>query len=151
MHCKYLPGAFTQRMHYQPHPGRSRGGAGSSTWHNPSKDLFPAKESQSCFKGGPASSKSGVTKSTTASAGPWTERTKSQSRVWRGKRLSPDGHLPLKHPLVPSEVILPFTLNSMLHAMVTGSAVAGELRALKRTKSQFARSTVFLQRLNTAL
>lgn len=58
--------------------------------------------------------------------------------------------MPLKHSLVPLEVILPFTLNSMLHAMVTGSAVAGELQTLK-TKSQSARSTVFLQRLNAAL
>lgn len=151
MHCKYLPGAFTQRMHYQPHPGRSRGGAGSSAWHNPSKDLFPAKESQSCFKGGPASSKSGVTKSTTASAGPWTERTNHEVVSEEEGDYLLIAICPLKHPLVPSEVILPFTLNSMLHAMVTGSAVAGELRALKRTKSQFARSTEFLQRLNTAL
>lgn len=46
------------------------GGAGSSGWHNPSKDLFLARKSQSCFKGGHASSKSDMTNSATYSATP---------------------------------------------------------------------------------
>lgn len=46
------------------------GGTGSSAWHNPSKDLFLAKKSQSCYKGGLASSKSDMTNSTTYPAAP---------------------------------------------------------------------------------
>lgn len=48
-------------MHYQPHPGRSRGGAGSSAWHSPSEDLVLARKS--CLKGGPACGKAGMTNS----------------------------------------------------------------------------------------
>jgi len=46
------------------------GAAGSSAWHKPSKDLFLAKKSHSCYKGGPASSKSDTTNSTPHPASP---------------------------------------------------------------------------------
>lgn len=46
------------------------GGADSSAWHNPSKDLFLAKESQTCYKWCPDSSKSDMTNSTTYPATP---------------------------------------------------------------------------------